>query len=272
MIGARVLPRIQVGIPGFDDLVHGGLPEGRSTPRGRVDWDRQDGVRPAVPRGGREHGEPRGPGDVRRAPGGHDRQRGELRVGSRRPGARPASRHRGRDAGAGRRSSAAASISAGSPARIEHALKEVGGSRLFLDPIDALFEEFSDVARGAPRVRRDAARAAAAGRDDADRRRAPERGRSAHALRRGGVRRRQRRPAAQRARGGAPAPDGRGPQAARRRPSQGRVPVRHRRRAPASRSCRSRRSRATPTGRPSGSRSETPSWTRCAAAACTATR
>lgn len=74
--------RVEVGIPGFDELVHGGLPRGRSTllagstGTGKTVFGLQFLV------SGARRGGARGDRDVRRAPRGPDRQRPELRVGS----------------------------------------------------------------------------------------------------------------------------------------------------------------------------------------------
>ena len=228
MEGARALARIQVGIPGFDELVHGGLPKGRSsllagsTGTGKTVFGLQ------FLAAGAAMGEPgvlvtfaERPEDLieNAASFGWDldglvRDRRLVdrgRDARRRGGGQRLLRSRralGADLQRARRDRGHAAV----PGSDRRAVRGVRGRR-----------------RGAARVRRDAACAAAAGRHDADRRRAPERGRPVHELWRGGVRRRQRDPAPERARDGAPAADGRGPQAPGRRPLQGRVPVRHRR-------------------------------------------
>jgi circadian clock protein KaiC len=142
MTGARVLERIEVGIPGFDALVHGGLPEGRSTllagstGTGKTVFGLQflaDGAR---------LGEP-----------------GVLVTFAEQPDDLIANTESfGWDLGGLVReqrlvildatADPAASVSgrfdfSGLSARIAHALNEVKGKRLFLDPIEALFEEFS---------------------------------------------------------------------------------------------------------------------------------
>ena len=144
MTGARDLQRVRVGIPGFDDLVHGGLPKGRSTlvagstGTGKTVFGLQFLV------SGARRGEP-----------------GVLVTFAERPDDLIANvesfgwdmkrlvRER-RIAIVDATPEASAIVSGhfdlgGLTARIAHALSEIDGTRLFLDPIDALFEEFSAV-------------------------------------------------------------------------------------------------------------------------------
>jgi len=133
---------IEVGIPGFDELVHGGLPRGRSTllagstGTGKTVFGLQFLVGGA--RGG-EHG--------------------VLVTFAERPEALIANvKSFGWDLGALVRDGRLAIVDAtpteemtvsgrfdlaGLTARIAHSLGEVNGTRLFMDPLDALFEEFS---------------------------------------------------------------------------------------------------------------------------------
>jgi len=143
MSAMQGLARIKVGVPGFDELVHGGLPEGRSTlvagstGAGKTVFGLQFLARGAL------MGEP-----------------GVLVTFAERPDdliANVASF--GWDLGGLVREGRLAIVDAtpdtdaivsgqfdlgGLAARIEHALSEVSGTRLFLDPLDALFEGFSD--------------------------------------------------------------------------------------------------------------------------------
>jgi circadian clock protein KaiC len=133
--------RIEVGIPGFDELVHGGLPRGRSTllagssGTGKTVFGLQFLV------SGARRGES-----------------GVLVTFAERPTDMIANVesfgwdlarlvHERRLAIVDATPTFDATVSgrfdlAGLSARIAHALSEVGGTRLFLDPIDALFEEF----------------------------------------------------------------------------------------------------------------------------------
>jgi circadian clock protein KaiC len=142
MTGSQRLARVGVGIPGFDELVHGGLPEGRSTllagstGTGKTVFGLQFLV------GGAWLGEP-----------------GVLVTFAERPEDLIANVESfGWDLGGLIREGRLAIVDAtpdpdavvsgrfdlgGLSARIAHALSEVGGKRLFLDPVDALFEEFS---------------------------------------------------------------------------------------------------------------------------------
>jgi circadian clock protein KaiC len=134
--------RIEVGVPGFDELVHGGLPAGRSTlvagstGCGKTVFGLQFLARGAL------MGEP-----------------GVLVTFAERPEDLIANVESfGWDLGGLVREGRLAIVDAtpdvgaivsghfdlsGLAARIQHALSEVQGKRLFLDPIDALFEEFS---------------------------------------------------------------------------------------------------------------------------------
>ena len=145
MTGAGVLPRVHVGIPGFDALVHGGLPEGRSTlvagstGTGKTVFGLQF-----------------------LAAGASRGDAGVLVTFAERPEDMIANAASfGWDLDGLVREGRLAIVDAtpeeetivsgrfdlgGLAARIENALEEVGGKRLFLDPIDALFEEFSAVA------------------------------------------------------------------------------------------------------------------------------
>jgi circadian clock protein KaiC len=142
---AQRLARIEVGVAGFDDLVHGGLPEGRSTllagstGTGKTVFGLQflaSGARLG------EHGVlvtfAERPDDLIANAESFGWGLEEL-VRERRLVVLDATPHSdsvvsGRfDLG-------------GLSARIAHALGEVEGTRLFLDPIDALFEEFSAAA------------------------------------------------------------------------------------------------------------------------------
>jgi circadian clock protein KaiC len=136
--------RIQVGIPGFDKIVHGGLPRGRSslvagaTGTGKTVFGLQ------FLWGGAHLGEPgvlvtfaERPEDLiaNVESFGWDLgglvSDGRLAIVNATPDTEPLVSGRF-DLG-------------GLTARIAHALGEINGKRLFLDPIDALFEEFSDV-------------------------------------------------------------------------------------------------------------------------------
>src|ERR1035438_9740875 len=136
--------RIAVGVPGFDEIVHGGLPRGRSTllagstGTGKTVFGLQFLV------GGAALGEP-----------------GVLVTFAERPEDLISNVESfGWDLGGLVRERLVAIVDAtpevgalvsgrfdlgGLTARIAHALGEVNGTRLFMDPIDALFEEFSDV-------------------------------------------------------------------------------------------------------------------------------
>jgi circadian clock protein KaiC len=144
MSGTSLTARIEVGVPGFDELVHGGLPAGRSTllagstGTGKTVFGLQFLVC-----------------------GARQGEAGVLVTFAERPEdliANVASF--GWDLGGLIRERRLVIVDAtpdadamvsgrfdlgGLSARIAHALAEVGGTRLFLDPIDALFEEFSAV-------------------------------------------------------------------------------------------------------------------------------
>jgi circadian clock protein KaiC len=263
--------RVEVGIPGFDELVHGGLPRGRSTllagstGTGKTVFGLQFLVSGAR-RG--EHGVivtfAERPEDlvanVESFGWDLDRLVRERRLAI--VDATP---------------TADTTVSgrfdlAGLSARIAHALNAIDGTRLFLDPIDALFEEFD----AAVEVRREFAAMLRQLRPlSATTLIAAERPNENGTVTRYGAEEfavdnvilvrnvRARRSA----------------DAARSRSSSCGAPTITRAssrssstRGAASRSCRSPRSRAAPPDRPSGSRSETPSSTRCAAAGCTAMR
>jgi KaiC/GvpD/RAD55 family RecA-like ATPase len=135
--------RIQVGIPGFDEIVHGGLPRGRSTLLAGATGTGKTVFGLQFLWGGAHLGEP-----------------GVLVTFAERPEdliANVASF--GWDLGGLVSEGRLAIVDAtpdtellvsgrfdlgGLTARIAHALSEVGGTRLFMDPIDALFEEFSE--------------------------------------------------------------------------------------------------------------------------------
>ena len=136
--------RIQVGIPGFDEIVHGGLPRGRSTL-----------VAGATGTGKTVFG-------LQFLWGGaHLEEPGVLVTFAERPEDLIANVESfGWDLGGLVSDGRLAIVDAtpdteplvsgrfdlgGLTARIAHALGEINGTRLFLDPIDALFEEFSDV-------------------------------------------------------------------------------------------------------------------------------
>ena len=137
------LARIAVGIPGFDALVHGGLPEGRSTLLAGSTGTGKTVFGLQFLASGARLGEPgvlvtfaERPDDLIANAASFGWDLGGL-VRERRLAILDATP----DAGA--------SISGrfdlgGLSARIAHALGEIQGKRLFLDPIDALFEEFSD--------------------------------------------------------------------------------------------------------------------------------
>jgi circadian clock protein KaiC len=135
--------RIQVGIPGFDDVVHGGLPRGRSTLVAGATGTGKTVFGLQFLWGGAQLGEP-----------------GVLVTFAERPEDLIANVESfGWDL-AGLVSEGRLAIVDATPdtellisgrfdlggltARIAHALSEVGGTRLFMDPIDALFEEFSE--------------------------------------------------------------------------------------------------------------------------------
>jgi circadian clock protein KaiC len=136
--------RIQVGIPGFDEIVHGGLPRGRSTLVAGATGTGKTVFGLQFLRGGAQLGEP-----------------GLLVTFAERPEDLIANVESfGWDLGGLIRDGRLAVVDAtpdtemlvsgrfdlgGLTARIAHALKEINGTRLFLDPIDALFEEFADV-------------------------------------------------------------------------------------------------------------------------------
>jgi circadian clock protein KaiC len=137
------MPRTEVGIPGFDAIAHGGLPEGRqtllagATGSGKTVFGLQ-----FLASGAREFGEA-----------------GVLVTFAERPEDLIANTDSfGWDVGGlvsdGRLAIVDATPAAevvvsggfdlgGLAARIAHALEQVKGKRLFLDPIDALFEEFT---------------------------------------------------------------------------------------------------------------------------------
>jgi circadian clock protein KaiC len=136
--------RIRVCIPGFDEIVHGGLPRGRSTLVAGATGTGKTVFGLQFLWGGAHLGEP-----------------GVLVTFAERPEDLIANVESfGWDPGdlvsAGRVAIVDATPDSelivsgrfdlgGLTARIGHAFSEVGGTRLFLDPIDALFEEFSDV-------------------------------------------------------------------------------------------------------------------------------
>ena len=137
--------RIQVGIPGFDEIVHGGLPRGRSTLLAGATGTGKTVFGLQFLWGGAGVGEP-----------------GVLVTFAERPEDLIANVESfGWDLGGLVSEGRLAIVDAtpdtellvsgrfdlgGLTARIAHALSEVGGTRLFMDPIDALFEEFSEVA------------------------------------------------------------------------------------------------------------------------------
>jgi circadian clock protein KaiC len=143
MNGPAGLARIEVGVPGFDALVHGGLPAGRSTLLAGSTGTGKTVFGLQFLASGARIGEP-----------------GVLVTFAERPEDLIANVDSfGWDLAALVREkrltiidatpSADATVSGrfdlgGLSARISHALSEIGGTRLFLDPIDALFEEFSD--------------------------------------------------------------------------------------------------------------------------------
>jgi circadian clock protein KaiC len=136
--------RIQVGIPGFDEIVHGGLPRGRSTLVAGATGTGKTVFGLQFLWGGACLGEP-----------------GVLVTFAERPDDLIANVDSfGWDLGGLISEGRLAVVDAtpdtellvsgrfdlgGLTARIAHALSEINGTRLFLDPIDALFEEFSDV-------------------------------------------------------------------------------------------------------------------------------
>jgi circadian clock protein KaiC len=136
--------RIQTGIPGFDEIVHGGLPRGRSTLVAGATGTGKTVFGLQFLRGGAQLGES-----------------GVLVTFAERPEDLIANVESfGWDLGGLVSEGRLAIVDAtpdtellvsgrfdlgGLTARIAHALSEVGGTRLFLDPIDALFEGFSDV-------------------------------------------------------------------------------------------------------------------------------
>ena len=136
--------RIQVGIPGFDEIVHGGLPRGRSTLVAGATGTGKTVFGLQFLWGGAQLGEP-----------------GVLVTFAERPEDLIANVESfGWDLGGLISEGRLAIVDAtpdtellvsgrfdlgGLTSRIAHALDEVNGTRLFLDPIDALFEEFSDV-------------------------------------------------------------------------------------------------------------------------------
>jgi circadian clock protein KaiC len=142
MTGTQGLARIEVGILGFDALVHGGLPEGRSTLLAGSTGTGKTVFGLQFLASGARLGEP-----------------GVLVTFAERPDDLIANAESfGWDlAGLVRERrlaildatpDASATVSgrfdlSGLSARIGHALDEVNGKRLFIDPIDALFEEFS---------------------------------------------------------------------------------------------------------------------------------
>ena len=137
--------RITVGIPGFDELVHGGLPGGRSTLLAGATGTGKTVFGLQFLWGGAQLGEP-----------------GVLVTFAERPEDLIANVESfGWDLGGLVSDGRLAIVDAtpdtelvvngrfdlgGLTARIAHALNEINATRLFLDPIDALFEEFSDVA------------------------------------------------------------------------------------------------------------------------------
>jgi circadian clock protein KaiC len=137
--------RIEVGIPGFDEIVHGGLPRGRSTLVAGATGTGKTVFGLQFLWAGARLGEPGVLVTFAERPedlianvesfgwdlGGLVRERRLMIVdGTPDTGVLVSGRF---DLG-------------GLTARIAHALSEVDGTRLFLDPIDALFEEFSAVA------------------------------------------------------------------------------------------------------------------------------
>jgi circadian clock protein KaiC len=138
------MQRIEIGIPGFDAVAHGGLPQGRntllagSTGSGKTVFGLQ-----FLASGAREFGEP-----------------GVMVTFAERPEDLIANAESfGWDLGGlvsdGRLAILDATPAAGAvvsgrfdlgglSARIAHALEQVKGKRLFLDPVDALLEEFSE--------------------------------------------------------------------------------------------------------------------------------
>ncbi|MEA2147529.1 MAG: circadian clock protein KaiC [Solirubrobacteraceae bacterium] len=136
--------RIQVGVPGFDEIVHGGLPRGRSTLVAGATGTGKTVFGLQFLWGGAQLGEP-----------------GVLVTFAERPEDLIANVESfGWDLGGLISEGRLVIVDAtpdtellvsgrfdlgGLTSRIAHALDEVGGTRLFLDPIDALFEEFSDV-------------------------------------------------------------------------------------------------------------------------------
>ena len=145
MEGARALTRVQVGIPGFDELVHGGLPKGRSTLLAGSTGTGKTVFGLQFLAAGAANGEAgvlvtfaERPEDLieNAASFGWDldglvRDR-RLVIVDATPTPRPWS--------------AAPSISAGSRRGSPARSMRSAATRLFLDPIDALFEEFSGVA------------------------------------------------------------------------------------------------------------------------------
>jgi circadian clock protein KaiC len=143
MSSASEPARIAVGIPGFDELVHGGLPKGRSTLLAGSTGTGKTVFGLQFLAAGARLGEP-----------------GVLVTFAERPDDLIANVESfGFDLGGLVRDGLLAIVDAtpdanarvsgnfdlsGLSARIGHALSEVNGTRLFLDPIDALFEEFSD--------------------------------------------------------------------------------------------------------------------------------
>jgi circadian clock protein KaiC len=136
--------RIRVGIPGFDEIVHGGLPRGRSTLVAGATGTGKTVFGLQFLWGGAHLGEP-----------------GVLVTFAERPEDLIANVESfGWDVGGLVSEGRLAIVDAtpdtellvsgrfdlgGLTARVAHALHEINGTRLFLDPIDALFEEFSDV-------------------------------------------------------------------------------------------------------------------------------
>ena len=135
--------RVLVGIPGFDEIVHGGLPSGRSTLVAGATGTGKTVFGLQFLYGGVVLGEP-----------------GVLVTFSERPEDLFANvRSFGWDLEGLVREGRLGIVDAtpeaescvsgrfdlgGLTARIAHAFSEVGGTRLFIDPIDALFEEFSE--------------------------------------------------------------------------------------------------------------------------------
>ncbi|MGI8781008.1 MAG: circadian clock protein KaiC [Solirubrobacteraceae bacterium] len=142
MTAAQALARLEVGIPGFDALAHGGLPQARSTLLAGSTGTGKTVFGLQFLAGGARLGES-----------------GVLVTFAERPADLIAnSESFGWDLGGLVRERRLAIVDAtpeegamvsgrfdlgGLSARIAHALSEVEGTRLFLDPIDALFEEFS---------------------------------------------------------------------------------------------------------------------------------